>query len=153
MNKDKLGESLTPDSAAVMKYLDMYQAIISRMAGNSSDCKKWAVALVSAIFLLVADKGKVGFVVVAWIPVILFWFLDAYYLALEKQFRAGSNKVVSDLHEGRLYSRGLFKFSATGKLPKTMLESFVSWAVWPFYLGLLGLVTLAGWGVLHVASV
>lgn len=39
---------LTPDSAAVMKYLDMYQAIISRMAGNSLDCKKWAVALVGS---------------------------------------------------------------------------------------------------------
>lgn len=144
---------LTPDSAAVMKYLDMYQAIISRMAGNSSDCKKWAVALVSAIFLLVADKGKVGFIVVAWIPVILFWFLDAYYLALEQQFRKSSNQVVTDLHAGQLYSHHLFKFYATGRLPKTMLGSFVSWAVWPFYLGLLGLVTLAGWSILHVASV
>ena len=100
---DDVDTPLTPDSAAVMKYLDMYQGIINRMAGNSSDCKKWAVALVSAIFLLVADKGKVGFAVTACIPVILFWFLDAYYLALEKQFRAGSNSVVDALHEGRLY--------------------------------------------------
>ena len=50
-------------------------------------------------------------------------------------------------------SRHLFKFHASGKLPKAMFDSLVSWAVWPFYLGLLGLVILAGWGVLHVASV
>lgn len=134
-----------PADPALLKYLDMYQGIITRMAGNSAACKQWAVALVSAILVLVAKDGKIEFAVLAGIPAVLFCFLDAYYLALEKQFRAAQGDVVAALHERSLYSEHLFMLHTTGKLPKTFLAALTSWAVWPFYLGMLGLVAGAKW--------
>lgn len=70
---------LKPDSSAVMKHIDLYQGIINRMAGNSSACKQWAIGLVSAILILVAEKGKVELTMLAIIPAILFGLiLDSF---------------------------------------------------------------------------
>ena len=42
---------------AVIKTMEMYQAIITRMAANSAACKKWCIPLVTAI-LVFAVKEK-----------------------------------------------------------------------------------------------
>lgn len=78
---------LDPESTAVQSYLSTLQAIVSRMATNSVNCKTWCITLTSALLVVLADKGKVNFVWVALIPVLLFCFLDAYYLAQERAFR------------------------------------------------------------------
>lgn len=136
---------LQPDAPAVMKHVDMYQGIINRMAGNSSECKKWALGLVSAIMVLVAEKGIIDAAALAAIPILLFWFLDAYYLGLERQFIAANKIFLDDLHEGRLTSDRLYRVKADRLLPSGFGSALVSWAVWPFYLGMLGLVGLAKW--------
>lgn len=133
---------LKADSSAVMKHLDIYQGIINRMASNSSECKKWALGLVSAIMVLVADKGIVDAAALAIIPIILFWFLDAYYLGLERQFIAANKAFLDDLHSGRLLSSQLYRVKADRLLPSGFGSALTSWAVWPFYLGMLALVAL-----------
>lgn len=138
-------QPLTADSPAVMKYLDMYQGIINRMAGNSADCKKWAVALVSAILVLTAREKNADYAAFVVVPAVVFWFLDTYYLALEKQFRDASGSVVKALHKGELYSESLYVVRADGKLPKTFVWAMTSWSVWPFYLGMLLLVAGVKW--------
>ncbi|HMT92454.1 hypothetical protein [uncultured Thiothrix sp.] len=143
-----MDQSLTPESSAVLKHIDMYQSLIMRMAANSAACKQWAVGLVSAILVLVAEKGMVHAAALAIIPAVLFCFLDAYYLALEKQFRSAYNQFINALHAGTLQASELYKVRADGKLPTTFLEALVSWAVWPFYLGMLGLIALAKWLVM-----
>ncbi|MCI5137935.1 MAG: hypothetical protein D3922_05885 [Candidatus Electrothrix sp. AR1] len=134
---------LTPDSSAVMKHIDMYQGIINRMAGNSASCKQWAIGLASAILVLMAKEGKIEFAWLIVIPVLLFCFLDAYYLALEKQFRSAYGIFIKALHEGELQENQLYIVKTDGKLPKAFVESLSSWAVWPFYGGMLGLVAVA----------
>lgn len=139
---------LKADSSAVMKHVSLYQDIIKRMAGSSTDCKKWAVALVSAILVLVAKDGKVEYAWLAWIPAVLFCFLDAYYLGLEKQFRNAYGKFVNKLHADKLTSSDLYKVETDGKLPKEFLEALLSHAVWPFYLGIILMVAGAKWVVI-----
>lgn len=46
------------ESGAVQSYLGILQRVINRMAANSSACKTWCIALVSAIVVITADKGK-----------------------------------------------------------------------------------------------
>lgn len=140
-----VNDFLKADSSAVMKHIDMYQGIINRMAGNSSECKKWALGLVSAIMVLIADKGVIDAAALAAIPALLFWFLDAYYLGLERQFIAANNKFLNDLHEGRLVSSQLYRVKADRLLPSGFGAALLSWAVWPFYLGMLALNSLAKW--------
>lgn len=143
-----MSNSLTPESSAVLKHVDLYQALINRMAANSAACKQWAVTLVSAILVLVVDEGIVKAAALAAIPAILFWFLDAYYLALEKQFCAAYSGFLDRLHGQTLSANELYRVQVDGKLPATFLVALLSWSVWPFYLGMLGLLGLAKWVVI-----
>lgn len=70
-----------------IKHLEMIQAVINRMAGNSFMLKGWAVTLVAGIFALSdKDTSKVTFLLI-FVPTLGFWFLDTYYLMEEHLYR------------------------------------------------------------------
>jgi len=69
------------------KYLELVQAVITRMASNSFVAKGWSITLVTALLALAAKDNNPKFAAVGILPVFMFWSLDAYYLALEKRFR------------------------------------------------------------------
>lgn len=64
--------------------LKIIQDIIKRMAFNSFLIKGWAITLVVATLLLKGNKYQV---LIAFIPLLVFWFLDAYFLWQEKMYR------------------------------------------------------------------
>ena len=78
---------------AKLKHLEMIQAIISRMAGNSFLLKGWSVTLVAALFALAVKDANVRYVYLAYFPCIVFWILDGYFLWQERLFRNLYNKV------------------------------------------------------------
>ena len=128
------------NSEAVRAHLQISQAVIQRMAANSSACKAWCVTLVSAILVLVADKGKPKFALMALIPTALFWALDVYYLALEKMFRNSYNGFIDKLHKGKISAEDLYAINPGGKLPDAINAAVKSFSIWPFYLTLLVMV-------------
>src|SRR5438552_18609082 len=69
------------------KHLEMIQAVVSRLAGNSFSVKGWSITLVSALFALAAKDANVRYAVLALLPALCFWGLDAYYLRQERLFR------------------------------------------------------------------
>lgn len=75
------------DNDNKLKHLEFIQAVINRMAGNSFYLKGWSVTLVAAIFVLATKDGNPSLVPVAYLPAIVFWFLDAYFLRQERLFR------------------------------------------------------------------
>ena len=68
-------------------HLEMIQAVITRMAGNSFLIKGWSVTLVAALFALAAAKTNKSFVYLSYFPAFMFWALDAYFLRQERLFR------------------------------------------------------------------
>lgn len=70
-----------------LKHLEMLQNIIDRMADNSFSLKGWSVVLVSALFALAASDSNTHFVYLAYLPSIMFWILDGYFLWQERLFR------------------------------------------------------------------
>lgn len=70
------------------KHMEFIQNTIHRMASNSFSLKGWAVTLVAGIFALASKDTDKMYFLVAYIPIIAFWGLDAYYLYQEKRFRA-----------------------------------------------------------------
>lgn len=66
----------------------MIQRIMSRMAANSFALKGWAVTLVAGIFVLSSKGSDKMYFLIAYIPVIVFWFLDSFYLQLERKYNA-----------------------------------------------------------------
>ncbi len=70
-----------------IRYLEMIQGIIERMGSNSFMLKGWAVTLAVGIFALSSEDSDKLFFLLAYIPIILFWFIDTYYLQLERKYR------------------------------------------------------------------
>ena len=85
-----------------LKHLEFLQGIINRMANCSFMLKGWSVILVAALLALsAATQEKVALIAISFVPVIVFWILDGYYLWQERLFRAVYN-VVSEKTEDEI---------------------------------------------------
>ena len=121
-------------SFAVQKHLEIMQGVIQRMAENSRSCKLWCITLVSAVLVLVARTGEPRHALIALGPAILLYLLDAYYLALERNFRRSYEKFVDKLHQEQTIPSNLYLVAPTGSTPKgTLWAMFNSFSVLPFY--------------------
>ena len=67
--------------------LQMIQGIITRLAANSGALKGFTVPVVTALLGVGIDKSSDRFVWLGIYPIVVFGFLDAFYLALEKRYR------------------------------------------------------------------
>lgn len=121
------------NSQAVQSHLTIIQSVIQRMAANSSSSKAWCITLVSAILVIVADKGKSQYIWLAMIPTFLFLVLDAYYLSLERGFRNAYNAFIKKMHEETLRPEDLFVVMPQGGTLRLFFSSLRSFSVWPFY--------------------
>lgn len=146
--KSEQATSLTEESASVQAHLQILQSIIQRMATNSTSCKAWCITIVSAILVLIADKGEPNFALLAFLPTFLFLALDAYYLALEKAFRSSYNLFVRKLHSSELKLDDLFFVIPRGDMTKHQIEALKSFSVWGFYGALAILVVVTKHAVL-----
>ena len=136
--------SLGIESSAVQKHLEIMQGVINRMTENSRSCKVWCVTLVAAILVLVARTGEADHALIALGPTVLFYVLDAYYLALERGFRRSYGSFVRRLREGEASISDLFAVFPTGSIPQgTLWVMFMSFSVLPFYLVVVATVLLA----------
>lgn len=131
------------NSQAVQAHLGIMQSVIQRMASNSSSCKAWCIALVSAVLVIVADKSKPEYAWIAVIPTLLFLTLDAYYLALEKAFRDSYNAFIDKLHRDRIQATDLYAVGPPGSIFRQFLRALRSFSVWPIYVTLLGMIYIA----------
>ncbi|MCK5722817.1 MAG: hypothetical protein KAI84_09790 [Gammaproteobacteria bacterium] len=84
----------------MFKEIDIIQDFIKRMAFNSFMIKGWAITLVVITLLL---KGTEYQVWLAFIPLLVFWFLDAYFLWQERLYRKLYGWVVNNRLETSEY--------------------------------------------------
>lgn len=138
-NNSQLDET----SPSVQAHLGVLQNIIQRMAANSTASKTWCITLVSAILVIVADKGKPQYAFIALIPTILFLALDAYYLALEKGFRNSYKNFVKKIHDGTATADDLYAISPHGNQSSLQVEALKSFSVWGFYVTLTIMIYIA----------
>lgn len=68
----------------LFKEVEIIQSIIKRMASNSFLIKGWTITLVVGALLL---NGNQLHIIVAYIPLLVFWSLDAYFLRQERMYR------------------------------------------------------------------
>lgn len=66
------------------KELEQIQNVIDRQASNSFKIKGWTVSLVVVALLFRSNNIQLF---AGFIPLIGFWYLDAYYLRQERKFR------------------------------------------------------------------
>lgn len=143
MTEEKSSKKITESSPSVQIHLSILQGVIERMASNSTSSKTWCITVVSAILVVVADKGKPDYALLAFIPTVLFLALDSYYLALEKGFRKSYNKFVEKVHSSELTPKDLYSVSPSGNSKALLVEALKSFSVWGFYIVLAVLIWLS----------
>ena len=130
-------DGFSETSEAVQFHLSIMQAVIQRMSGNSASCKAWCITLVAAIFVVVSDKGRPQYTLIAVVPTLLFFVLDSYYLALERSFRNTYEDFVNRLHEGSIVGRDLYYVASPKHRLKGLLSAAVTFSVALFYITVL----------------
>ena len=80
-------------SSYELEAIETIQHIINRMATNSFIIKGWAVAVLGIILLL---SGAWYQALIAVFALLIFWYLDAYFLRQEKTYRALYNEIVEN---------------------------------------------------------
>jgi hypothetical protein len=68
----------------LFKEVELVQNVIDRMGNNSFLIKGGAITLVAASLLI---EGKLYTNLVALLPWLVFWYLDAYFLRVERLYR------------------------------------------------------------------
>ena len=108
------------------KHLEFIQGLINRMGQNSFLIKGWTVTLVAALFALAAKDTDHKFVIIAYFPTIVFWFLDSYYLYQERLYRkvynhARQQKVVDFSLSTKNFDKGLVDWAKSVFSKTTLL--------------------------------
>lgn len=134
---------LSANDSAVIKTLEMYQAIITRMAANSAACKQWCIPLVTAILAFAVKESNAHLICLTLIPLLICYVLDAYYLMLENRFRAGFQQAADKVASYTFANADLFKLAPAGSKCRLWRKALLSLATWPVYSGLLVLIGLA----------
>ena len=117
-------------------YINLIQNNINRMASNSANCKTWTVSIVSALLAVQAALRDITFIVLyAILPIVLFFFLDSYYLGLEKRFIKLETDFVKLVKLKEDISDVIYILNPQriGTDSKFTWEGMKSYSTWPFY--------------------
>ncbi|MGU9964081.1 MAG: hypothetical protein ACNYPD_08335 [Candidatus Halichondribacter symbioticus] len=113
--------------AEVIQHLHMIQAIIKRMGDNSFLIKRWSIAVLAGVLVLmrygqISESLILNFALC--VPFLCFGYLDSYYLLKEREFRNVYNKIrketetsfsMEPIHKkcsiwGTIFSKTIFPF-------------------------------------------
>jgi hypothetical protein len=130
------------ENATVLAHLNMLQSIISRLAGNSAQCKTWCLSLVSALIAFAGAAHNRGAFIVTILPIAMFLMLDAAYLGNEIAYRNLFNQICVKVREDKYQSADLFVMGAS--LNRASLgKALKSWSIYIFYYPLVVLYVIA----------
>lgn len=114
------------------QHLAFIQDVITRMNSNSFSLKGLMITIIAALAALtVNDEIKSTAVVylgIALLLVLIFWFLDAYYLKKERQYRMLYEEAVKEKAE-------LYEMKVDGYYV-CYFEVLFSKTMWPLYLSM-----------------
>ena len=121
----------------VRQHLSFIQGVITRMNSNSFSMKGWMVAIVSALCAVYASNSSADaayiYIIAAIIADILFCFLDAYYLKMEKEYRNLYNRVLTNPIETNFKMHIDKKDENDKELRVCLWKAFKSPSVWILY--------------------
>ncbi len=116
-----------------IKHLEFIHNTIGRMSTNSFIIKGWCITIFAAVYTLSNKDADQTYNLINYIIIPVFWFLNAYFLQLERKFRLLYNKV-------RLLDDANVDFSMNIKSSEfetsqtNLFSCFFSKSLWPLYL-------------------
>src|SRR5690554_1280132 len=113
-----------------LKHLDFIQNVITRMNSNSFLIKGWTITLVSALFALGAKDSNLNYVLISYVVIPVFWFLDGFYISQERQYRDLYKEVAEKTEDKIDFSMDASKYCiedrtwASGVFSKTLIPFY-----------------------------
>lgn len=123
-----------------LKHLEFIQNTITRMASNSFMLKGWCVTIVSALIALSIKESDYRLYLAAFIPVVVFWILDSYYLWLEKVFRDLYKEVAKKNDEEIDFLFSINKYKHKKDFFGVLFHNITTTGFYPIIMVLLGLI-------------
>ena len=118
-----------------LKHLEFIQNVINRMANNSFIIKGWCITLVVALIALLEKENiNKNYIPFSFIPLLFFWFLDAFFLKTERQYRRLYAEVSKKDKKEIDFSMDITPYK------ECYGEALFSRTLLPFYLPLIGIV-------------
>lgn len=124
------------DKETLHKEIDLIQGVITRMANNSFMLKGWLISLIAVVLALSKDSliscNAKTICLILCFPIIVFWYLDAFFLHREKCYRKLYDWVIKNrmTSNENLYS---LDFSPFKKDVKSIFRIMFSQTLFPFY--------------------
>jgi hypothetical protein len=78
---------------AKLKHLEFIQSVINRMATTSFVLKGWAITIIGGLLALTFKETNRQYLYISAVVLLMFWLLDAIYLAQERRFVGLYDKV------------------------------------------------------------
>lgn len=118
-----------------LKHLEFIQNAINRMANNSFIIKGWCITLAVALIALLEKKDiNKYYIAFSFLPLLFFWFLDAFYLKTERQYRRLYADISKKGKKEIDFSMDITPYK------ECYIETLFSRTLLPFYLSLMGIV-------------
>jgi hypothetical protein len=94
-----------------LEEIKIVQDIIRRIASNSFVMKGWAITLVTATLVIKISVEQKYAIFIALIPLISFWYLDAFFLRQERLFRKLYEWIITNRLTDKTSQRKYFDMS------------------------------------------
>lgn len=105
------------------KEIDLVQGCISRMAQNSFVIKGWTITLIAVALALLPEKFDVKLLCgISIVTTACFWYLDAFYLKMEKLYRLKYQWLIANRLETDEYCYDLNPHNSKMRLPNEEKE-------------------------------
>ena len=110
------------DNENLHKEIDLIQECIKRMANNSFLLKGWTISLVAVVLALSEKNVNPYFLgLVVLVPLVSFWYLDAFFLYTEKLYRKMYEWVITERPKSnneKMYDLNPHRFKSELKVKK-----------------------------------
>lgn len=107
-NKNALEKEMHEKQKVLEKEIDLIQGCINRMAQNSFVVKGWLITLVTVVLALLPEKVNINILCyVIIIVTIAFWYLDGFFLKMEKLYRWKYEWVICNRRKSNEYEYDL----------------------------------------------
>lgn len=113
-----------------LKHLEFIQNTINRMSANSFLIKGWLITLISALFVLSDKKNNQNFILILYLSIPVFWYINAVFLKLERSYRDLYDNVRNKNEEEIDFNMNIDDYNDG---IKSTLKAAISHTIWPLY--------------------
>ena len=134
------------------KEIDLVQGCISRMAQNSFVIKGWTITLIAVALALLPEKFDAKLLCgISIVATTCFWYLDAFYLKMERLYRLKYQWLIANRLETDEYCYDLNPHNSKMRLPKEEKENVSTEKI--YLWNLIGNLAFSGSSVLFTLIV